>query len=52
MKEFVNIDSSGSMNDLAEALLCGGQADQEPPKGVYYRMFLPAQHVSKMLLNY
>uniref|UniRef100_A0A1B6KGD8 Methyltransferase-like protein 17, mitochondrial n=1 Tax=Graphocephala atropunctata TaxID=36148 RepID=A0A1B6KGD8_9HEMI len=44
LKEYINIDSSSSMNELAALLLQGGQSAKSLPRGVYYRAFLPAQH--------
>lgn len=42
LKEFVCVDSSGSMNTLAERLLKGDDEGEEPHfKHVYFRQFLP-----------
>lgn len=42
LKEFVCVDSSGSMNALAERLLKGDDEREEPHfKHVYFRQFLP-----------
>uniref|UniRef100_A0A1B6GBT0 Methyltransferase-like protein 17, mitochondrial n=1 Tax=Cuerna arida TaxID=1464854 RepID=A0A1B6GBT0_9HEMI len=46
LKEYMNIDSSSSMNELAALLLQGGRSEVRTPVGVFYREFLPAQHVS------
>lgn len=46
LKQFMNIDSSSSMNELAELLLKGGKEVDDRPPNVHYREFLPAQHVS------
>lgn len=45
--EYMNIDSSAEMNDLAEILLKGGKGNGKSPiKGTFYRQFLPASNVS------
>ncbi|XP_054276354.1 methyltransferase-like protein 17, mitochondrial [Macrosteles quadrilineatus] len=44
LKEFVNIDSSNSMNELSSLIIRGGNPEIEVPLNVYYRSFLPSQH--------
>ncbi|XP_045461777.1 methyltransferase-like protein 17, mitochondrial [Harmonia axyridis] len=44
--EYFNVDSSASMNDLAELLLKGGRGEKEISlRGVYYRQFFPSKPV-------
>lgn len=44
--EYMNIDSSAEMNDLAEILLKGGKGNGKSPiKGTFYRQFLPASNI-------
>ncbi|KAJ8922406.1 hypothetical protein NQ315_004352 [Exocentrus adspersus] len=40
--EYVNIDASREMNDLAQILLQGGRGSGTVPKNTFYRQFLPA----------
>ncbi|XP_053685073.1 methyltransferase-like protein 17, mitochondrial [Sabethes cyaneus] len=46
--EYVSIDASAEMNDLAELILRGGDSNKTMSlRNVFYRQFLPASHNSK-----
>lgn len=45
--EFFNVDSSSEMNELAQLLIQGGRpTNQCNFKGIFFRQFLPANHIA------
>ncbi|KAB0803939.1 hypothetical protein PPYR_00909 [Photinus pyralis] len=49
--EFFNVDASPEMNELAQLLIQGGRpTNQSNFKGIFYRQFLPANHIAYDLI--
>lgn len=45
LKEYFNVDACREMSDLARQIICDEHPDKIESRGMFYRQFLPSQHV-------